>query len=284
MKKALLIGINYTSVPDISLHGCIDDIINMRNVLIDAYDYSPSNITMLRDDDPHNLPTSANIMKNLLNLASQSNILDEIWVHYSGHGSQMNNPNSDEVTKIDSILVPLDYQDAGFIGEQTLLSVIQKIHCRAVLLFDSCHSGTICDLPYSIFYDGPGRFTKQVNNHIQVNNPNIFVMSGCKTSQTSADTYSDVLSEPVGAFTNAFIECLRNFRHNTDLLGLYSAVCENLAKGGFSQVPVLSTSVANPAFTLVRAMPPQLPQPVKTAKQSIQTILHTVATGKKGRV
>jgi hypothetical protein len=172
----------------------------------------------------------------------------------------------------------VDYQTSGYIGEQKLLSVIQKIQCRAVLLFDSCHSGTICDLPYSIVYDGPGRFTKHVNHHIQVNNPNIFVMSGCKTWQTSADTFSDTLNEPVGAFTNAFIECLRNFRHNTDLLTLYSAVCENLAKGGFTQVPVLSTSVASPAFTLVRATPTN---PVRTAKQSIQTMYRMVMTGKK---
>jgi len=51
MKKALLIGIDYIDVSGVSLKGCINDAINMRNMLIDAYDYEPENIVMLRDDD-----------------------------------------------------------------------------------------------------------------------------------------------------------------------------------------------------------------------------------------
>ena len=296
MKKALLVGINYISLPDISLYGCIDDVVNMRNLLIDAYDYLSSDITILRDDDPLNLPTVKNILEQLDIIASQSGNLDEIWIHYSGHGSQINNPNSDQVDKLDSILVPLDYQTAGFIGEQTLLSVIQKVKCRGILLFDSCHSGSICDLPYSIVYTKPGEYKKQVNNNIVVTNPNIFVFSGSKRSQTSSDTYSDVQGEPVGAFTNAFIECLRESRHNIEILTLYNCVCENLANGGFKQVPVLSSSVPMPMHKIVRAQGPgpvSVPVLTKettpvvqynTAKQTIQTILSTVSTGKKGKL
>ena len=68
MKKALLIGINYYSLPDIKLNGCIYDIINMRNMLIDAYDYSNNNIIMLRDDVSNSSaqPTKANIMNSMM--------------------------------------------------------------------------------------------------------------------------------------------------------------------------------------------------------------------------
>ena len=92
MKKALLIGINYKSIPSISLNGCIDDTINMRNMLIDAYGYDNSNIVMLRDDNPNLFipPTKNNIMQQLQRLALQSSNLEEIWIHYSGHGSQIN--------------------------------------------------------------------------------------------------------------------------------------------------------------------------------------------------
>ena len=34
MKKALCIGINYYNIPNITLNGCIDDCVNMKNVLI----------------------------------------------------------------------------------------------------------------------------------------------------------------------------------------------------------------------------------------------------------
>lgn len=250
MKKALLIGINYSAQPDISLRGCIDDIVNMRNVLIDAYDYSVSDITILRDDDPLNLPTRENMMNHFTDLAKQSAGLDEFWLHYSGHGSQMR--NSDAVNT-ESILVPLDYATSGFISEEDIMVVLKQIKCRSILLFDSCHSGTICKLPYTIQYIAPNQYSKQYNPHIQIANPNIYAMSGCKLSQTSADTYSKMLHESVGAFTDAFITCLRNKRHRNDLFILYGDVCSYLANNGYEQVPVLSTSSNEPNYILMRA-------------------------------
>ena len=65
MKKALLIGINYLQT-NVSLHGCIDDIVNMNTVLKNVYKYDQ--ITMLRDDitnNPATKPTRNNIMTAL---------------------------------------------------------------------------------------------------------------------------------------------------------------------------------------------------------------------------
>lgn len=49
-KKRALLNEKRCNNPENTLNGCIDDIINVRNVLIDAYNYDVSNITMLRDD------------------------------------------------------------------------------------------------------------------------------------------------------------------------------------------------------------------------------------------
>lgn len=278
MKRALLIGINYTSIPDITLSGCIDDIVNMQGVLIDAYDYQSSNIILLRDDidDPTRQPTLANITAQLKQLASQSSASDEIWVHYSGHGSQLqkiNDPNKDDV---DSILVPLDYHSAGFIHEDDLLAIIQTIKCRGIFLFDCCHSGSICELPWSILYKSPSTYSTIKNNNIQVKNPNIFVFSGCKDNQTCADTYSDVLAESVGVFTSAFIECLRNSRHNTSLLLLYRDICMSLSSSGYTQTPVLSLSAVPSTFVLTRAPPvlPTIPTTKATIKKQMGSIIY----------
>jgi len=271
-KKALLIGINYTSIPDITLNGCIDDIVNMRNVLIDAYDYQSSNITLLRDDNPNFIPTRDNIIAQLNLLAQQSSSLDEIWVHYSGHGSLINgNTNG----KMDNILVPLDYQTNGFIREGIILSILQQIKCRAILLFDSCHSGSMCDLPYSIQYKTPTNYVTVKNNNMVIKNPNIFVFSGCKDNQTCADTYSEVLGEAVGAFTNAFIECLRKSRHNTSVLLLYRDICVTLANTGFDQVPVLSLSSTPSTYILTRASPTvsSVPSVNATLKKTLTNII-----------
>ena len=98
MKKALLIGINYYSSPSVRLNGCIDDVNNIRGVLIDAYDYDLANIVTLRDDELRSQyqPTRDNIINNLKQLVSQTSQLEEIWIHYSGHGSQIQDQNGDE--------------------------------------------------------------------------------------------------------------------------------------------------------------------------------------------
>ena len=118
MKKALLIGINYYTLEDKKLNGCINDIIDMRNVLIDAYSYHMNNIIMLRDDSENSSyqPTRINIINHLKNLINETEHLKEIWIHYSGHGSNImnknrNNENNSE--KEDQMIVPIDYLKNG---------------------------------------------------------------------------------------------------------------------------------------------------------------------------
>lgn len=278
-KRALLIGINYASIPDITLNGCIDDIINMRNVLIDAYDYQSSNIVLLRDDnsDPMFQPTFTNIMNQLKLLATYSTPQDEIWFHYSGHGSLIQKLNDTNPNSVDNILVPLDYPTNGFIREDDLLEIIQTIKCRAIFLFDCCHSGSMCDMPWSIQYNSPASYSTIQNNNKIVNNPNIYIFSGCKDNQTSADTYSALEGESVGAFTNAFIESLRKSRHNTSLLLLYREICMKLANDGYTQVPVLSLSKVPASFILTRATPSSI-IPVKQAIKPTMNLTHPPST------
>ena len=180
MKKALLIGINYTSTPDVQLNGCIDDVVNMRNTLIDAYDYESANITLLRDDELRAAyqPTRDNILNQLKSLVSQSGKLSELWIHYSGHGSQIRDTNRDETSGYDSMIIPSDFQVKGFILDDELLSIIQTIKCKSILMFDSCNSGTVCDLPWSFEYKNTGAYVKTKNNHVVIQNPNIYMLSG----------------------------------------------------------------------------------------------------------
>jgi hypothetical protein len=48
-KKALLVGINYRNTES-ELNGCINDIINMKDVLITKFGYSIDDITVITDD------------------------------------------------------------------------------------------------------------------------------------------------------------------------------------------------------------------------------------------
>ena len=255
MKKALLIGINYINETDITLNGCIDDVINMRNMLIDAYDYDSSNILTLRDDDIHSIhqPTRDNIINNLKKLANESDKLDELWVHYSGHGSQITDNKSLNADKMENILVPVDYKTKGFILDIELLAIVKTIKCKTLLLFDSCHSGTMCDLPWAIEYKNPLNYAVTHINNVVISNPNIFMFSGCKDSQTSDDSYSSENQQYIGAFTDAFLHSLRKNRHNVAYKVLYRDICEYLGQNGFTQMPVFSSSSKEPNLIFTRA-------------------------------
>jgi len=257
VKKALLIGINYTSTPSISLRGCIDDVVNMRNVLIDAFGYTQNNIIMLRDDSSSAglLPTKANIISALNTIVAGSNSNQEIWIHYSGHGSQIRDNSNTSRNGLDDIIVPLDYQRNGFITDIQINNIIKSIQCRAFIIFDSCNSGTISDFPWVIQYVSPTSTTKTQINNSQISNPNIFVFSSCKDNQNSLDIYDSVAQQYEGDFTDAFISTLRNNNYNVDILTFYNNVCQWLQQNKFTQNPVLTCPVSTPSYTITRFIP-----------------------------
>jgi hypothetical protein len=250
-KRALLIGVNYLQSHNARLYGCIEDINNIRSVLIDAYGYSSENITMLRDDDNARMPTKVNILNALQKIIASSGINDEIWFHYSGHGAQVRDRNADEADGADEIIVPVDYLTNGIITDDELFNIVQRIRCRSLLLFDSCHSGSVCDLQYSINYV-KGAFTKSITSAKKISNPNIVVISGCRDTQTSMDTYDDIVKKYGGALTISFINSIRKNRHNADILKIYNDLCFMLITNGYEQAPVLSSSAANPVLRLMR--------------------------------
>ena len=258
MKKAVLIGIDYIDVSGVSLKGCINDAINMRNMLIDAYDYDPHNIVILRDDDAVKFPspTYYNIYDSLLGLVLESSSLDEIWLHYSGHGSQIQKQNcnlkQEGQTPSDHVeaIVPVDFLKEGCIVDCDLYDIIRRIKCTAILTFDCCHSGTICDMPYTTQYD-KGELVSTRINKLLINNKNIFVISGCRDDETSADT-TNTMDQRTGAFTNALCECLRKSHHNTSILSLHKDICIYLEQNGYSQQPILSSTVQVPLYMFLK--------------------------------
>jgi len=214
------------------------------------------------------MPTRNNILTNLSNLVNQSATLSEIWFHYSGHGSQIKaGANSDEIDNLDEVIVPIDYQKSGFIIDDEIFNIIKNVKCKMILIFDCCHSGSVCDLQWSFLYTG-GSIMKSLNTNKSIANPNIYCFSGCKDSQTGADAYSIEQSQNVGAFTDAFIQCLRNNQMNVDILKLYSDICVYIKSEGFTQTPLFSTSSVSPNYTFSLA----------NAKSIVQNDIPVVAT------
>lgn len=255
-KKALLIGINYIKDASARLNGCINDVNNMSDVLVDAYGYSLTDIIKLRDDssNPAQFPTRVNILRNLQSLIASSANYSELWIHYSGHGSQMRDTNGDEADGLDEVIVPVDFRTAGFISDDEIFAIIQNTKCKTMLVFDSCHSGTICDLQWQFDWQS-GKIQKSLNGNKKISNMNVVCFSGCRDPQTSADAYDNDSKMGVGAFTYSMIACLRARDHNVDILTLYQDICKYINGCGFTQTPNLSSSAVVPTYKFVRVGP-----------------------------
>ncbi len=270
IKRAILIGSNYQATPSAKLQGCIHDILNVSYTLVDAYGYKPENITMLRDDVNTALPTRANILTTLRNAMAASASYSELWIHYSGHGTQVKDKNGDESGTgivggdgMDEAIVPSDFMTAGFITDDEIYAILNTSKCPTLVFFDSCHSGSACDLPYSINYVN-GAFQKSVSSrNTNMTNSQVIMMSGCRDPQTSADAYNDYSKSAEGAFTMTFLTALRKNDHNADIMKVYGDICAGLIKGRYTQIPVLSSSVSNPSYVFTRA------GPVKTVVQTV---------------
>ena len=281
-KKALLVGCNYTSTP-YQLKGCVNDIVNMSHFLTDALDYDLNNLITLRDDNPSMPPTKVNILGALKHLVSQSANLTEIWFHYSGHGSRIRDVNGDEADGLDEVIVPLDFTKTGVITDDDLFNIIKDVKCRLVMIFDSCNSGSICDLQYMFEFDGTTLVKSKDTSKVIVN-PQVYVLSGCKDVQTSADIYSLDQQQGVGAFTDSLLTTMRVNHCYADILKIYTDTCIYMKSRKFTQTPVLTTSTEKPVFLISRpgtvsvvpAAVSTWPVQIKTTKATIQKTMGNI--------
>jgi len=142
VRRALLIGINAYSSPDIPrLHGCVNDIEAMRLVLTGRFGFAAGNIRELTDA----AATRAGILAALEKLVSEAHPRDLVFIHYAGHGSQVEDQNGDEADRKDETLVPYDARTAGVpdVTDDELNALLGRMRAEhAIVVLDCCHSGT----------------------------------------------------------------------------------------------------------------------------------------------
>jgi len=236
MKYALLIGINYIGT-DSELNGCINDILNMKQVLTTTYGFLEENCVMLIENDERYLPPTKENILNELNKIATNTAIRKLWVHYSGHGSYVADLNGDEKDKRDECICPLDYDTAGFIIDDDLSLIFKSYkNMDIIVIFDCCHSGTALDLP--VLYDIITKKTQKQNNNTFPSN--IIFISGCKDTQTSADAF--INSSPQGAMTASLLTTLRFYNFRISLVSLVKNMRKYLVNNNFDQVPQLSVS------------------------------------------
>ena len=255
-KRALLIGCNYAGTPN-ELHGCINDVNNVA-ALLQSFKYS---VVMMKDDGSvaANLyPSRENILTQMKSFARESRPNDRLFVHYSGHGTSLQDDGTDEDTdNRDEAICPA----TGNIirDDEIRASLINRLPSSVslVMLLDCCHSGTGADLRYN-YHDTsqyiaggstPASYTgaqwrqshRAHTNYRQAETKAaVTCISGCEDSQTSADASFNGRSE--GAMTRCFLEawaeCVVNGVARLD--DLYKSMSCRLRCYRFSQRPQLS--------------------------------------------
>ncbi|MBI1762711.1 MAG: caspase family protein [Acidobacteria bacterium] len=149
---ALLVGINHYAqayVPPTP--GAEEDALAMRELLIKHYGFHADEIKLLLGAEA----TAANIVAEFRRrLIAETQPGDHIFFHYSGHGSRVPDDNGDEADGFDEVLAPYDValqgadSFANIIRDDLIGELIGELKGRqAVLVFDSCHSGTISRAP-----------------------------------------------------------------------------------------------------------------------------------------
>lgn len=244
---ALLIGINYVSVPNAKLNGCINDINMVAKFLQEHGGFLPSEITLLDDVKNYQEVTYTGIIRNLYNLAIRSwkEKLQYVWIHYSGHGSNMKDTNNDELDGLDEALVPVDFMRNGIIPDDVLNRLLGLFNpaTRITVIIDACHSGTMADLKYKYIVPEKTCTVENKNPAAWQNNAKVCMISGCRDNQTSADASfidaSGVL-RPAGALTHCLLKALNanpTMLLQNNILDIASQARALLEVGRFSQVP-----------------------------------------------
>ena len=256
MKKALCIAINDYPGTDCDLDGCVNDARVWSNVL-KKNDFNVS--TLLNSE-----ATGKNIISEITCLMESTMKGDSIVVVYSGHGSFVPDENGDEEDGTDECLCPYDVMENGPITDDELFNLSQdlKLGVRALMISDSCHSGTVAKFmpiltPPSIIADKPPQrkikflppthfLPKRIVSKINLKtkkiytpprNSNFLLMAGCQDVEYSYDAYFNGC--PNGVFTFVAIKTLMKLDKNSTYSEWYKEIRKMLPSRQYPQTPNL---------------------------------------------
>jgi uncharacterized caspase-like protein len=245
VRRALTVGINYLALPRGrgQLSGCINDSDTMIGILNSVFHMDERQIRRLRDDspDPSLVPTRANILRELQDLVRGSCPGDELFFHYSGHGTQTADTSGDEGDGKDEALVPCDFRMSGLLKDDLLRkTVVDQVPAgvRLLAILDCCHSGSVFDMPFKVLINSDDRSVKIARTPKArmgtKSQGEVLMISGCRDDQTSADVAASMNRKSAGAMTQSFKHCLTE---DISCHKLLQRMRRYLKKHGYSQVP-----------------------------------------------
>ncbi|KAL4366707.1 hypothetical protein GQ457_05G033110 [Hibiscus cannabinus] len=145
-RRAVLVGCNYPNTKH-KLHGCINDVMEMRNLIQTRFGFEDKSIKVLTDEpytSPDELPTHVNIMAELRAMVRDAEAGDVLFFHFSGHGTTIPSLEPGNPYREDEAIVPCDL---NLITDMDLRCLIKELkeETSFTIVSDSCHSGGLID-------------------------------------------------------------------------------------------------------------------------------------------
>jgi hypothetical protein len=238
-KKALLVGINYEGTSS-ELKGCVNDVYDLRDMLISKYNYNPDNIQLLINT----VATRKNILDTFTTLLQSANEGDHICFTFSGHGYYTKDMSGDEVDGYDELIVSADHQTIVDDEFKQLIQTHLKEKVTLFSLFDNCHSGTIYDLRYQ-YLDSSIQKNEIMTVHprpdVSDTQGQVIMLSGCMDNQVSLD--ARINGKFNGVMTRCFLEALRQSNYQDTWETLLQRIRSILNVNKFQQLPQMSSGI-----------------------------------------
>jgi hypothetical protein len=155
------------------------------------------------------------------------------------------------------VIIPLDYRTAGYIVDDSLRSILASAaeNSNIFAVFDSCNSGSVCDLRYNLFdtsYRSSPFIKQRVNadpdlvqrNTVITNEryvetkANVISLSGCKDNEYSYEIVT-VEGRYGGGLTYSFLKCLASQISTINFTNLLFDIKRTLSSLRLSQNPSL---------------------------------------------
>ncbi|KAL9141347.1 hypothetical protein ABFS82_14G096700 [Erythranthe guttata] len=217
-KRALLCCVSYRN-QKFELKGTTHDLKNMRSLLVEQFRFPLDAILILAEKERYSPPTRKNIEDGFQWLMRGIQPGDSLVFYFSGHGLRQRGLHGDEIDGYDETICPLDFQTNGMILDNYINTTLVRPLIRGVTLhaiIDSCHSGTVLDLPlvYNMNtrkWDDNSPRNEESSCNKGTNGGKAISISACQDYQQAADTsaFSPEKKNMTGAMTCIFVRAVK---------------------------------------------------------------------------
>lgn len=248
-KKALCVGINdYPFGEGNDLRGCVNDANQWGALLKDHFDFT--DVKQLLNGDA----TKEKILQGLKNLLAGAKGGDVLVFTNASHGTYKADSDSDE-TGYDEAICPYD-TDSNLLLDDELRELFLNIpkDVRLTVISDSCHSGSVTRAPAFGQYRRSRKLEPKVWGGVELEEKrlrkvrggqekhpesamNEILLSGCKSSQTSADAEIDGGFH--GAMSYYAIKAIEDAGYNLTYADLHANLLPMLEDENYDQIPQL---------------------------------------------